>query len=373
MRAKSLILCIAAFFAGDIGVQAEGTTIIFKGFLRGAVSFVFTSMKSSTLQVKIPSFEAAGSFTVAMCVFFANSRSHCLLGILPPFPYPAPDYRFFVAGGVCAACSHGITTPIDVVKTKIQTNPSKYKGGMLKAAKEIVAEEGAGYLLAGLGPTVVGYGLEGAAKFGFYESLKPISMQVINNKAVAFLVASIIAGAVASILLCPMESTRIRLVTDPKFASGLITGLPKLIKEEGLGSTFDGLAAMLAKQVPYTLGKQVSFDVFAGIFYSLADSMNLDGENMKFVISFGAAFCAAILACLSSQPGDMVLTQTYKGKSSGKGFNDIVSDIWAQGGLPAFFSGTGARLVHVISIITSQLMIYDLVKMGLGLPATGSH
>jgi solute carrier family 25 phosphate transporter 3 len=158
---------------------------------------------------------------------------------------------------VCAACSHGITTPIDVVKTKIQTNPSKYKGGMLKAAKEIVAEEGPGYLLAGLGPTVVGYGLEGAAKFGFYESLKPISMKAIDNKAVAFLVASIVAGAVASILLCPMESTRIRLVTDPKFASGLITGLPKLIKEEGLVSTFDGLAAMLAKQVPYTLGKQV--------------------------------------------------------------------------------------------------------------------
>jgi len=25
------------------------------------------------------------------------------------------DYRYFVAGGTCAAISHGITTPIDVV------------------------------------------------------------------------------------------------------------------------------------------------------------------------------------------------------------------------------------------------------------------
>lgn len=33
------------------------------------------------------------------------------------------DYRFFVAGGTCAAFSHGITTPIDVVKTRIQANP----------------------------------------------------------------------------------------------------------------------------------------------------------------------------------------------------------------------------------------------------------
>ena len=33
------------------------------------------------------------------------------------------DYRYFVAGGTCAAFSHGITTPIDVVKTKLQANP----------------------------------------------------------------------------------------------------------------------------------------------------------------------------------------------------------------------------------------------------------
>jgi hypothetical protein len=33
------------------------------------------------------------------------------------------DYRYFVAGGTCASFSHGITTPIDVVKTKMQANP----------------------------------------------------------------------------------------------------------------------------------------------------------------------------------------------------------------------------------------------------------
>ncbi|GMH54557.1 hypothetical protein TrST_g12182 [Triparma strigata] len=285
-----------------------------------------------------------------------------------------PDYRYFVAGGVCAACSHGITTPIDVVKTKIQSDPSKYKGkSMLASAKEMVKEEGAGYLLAGLGPTVVGYGVEGAMKFGVYEALKPISQKIIDSKAVAFLVASVVAGAVAAVLLCPMESTRIRLVSDPKFGKGLLDGLPKLIREEGLMSTFDGLAAMLAKQVPYTLGKQVSFDVFAGLLYALAAKFGLEGSEMKFLISFGAAFMASILACLSSQPGDMILTKTYKSAGTGLSFIDVIKSINKDGGLPAFFTGTGARLAHVISIITSQLMIYDVVKVALGLPATGSH
>lgn len=38
------------------------------------------------------------------------------------------DYRYFVAGGVCAATSHGITCPIDVVKTKIQAEPEVRSG-----------------------------------------------------------------------------------------------------------------------------------------------------------------------------------------------------------------------------------------------------
>ncbi len=71
------------------------------------------------------------------------------------------DYRYFVAGGTCAAISHGVTTPIDVVKTKIQANPKKYNKGMVNTAAEILKEGGPNALLGGLGPTVVGYGIEG--------------------------------------------------------------------------------------------------------------------------------------------------------------------------------------------------------------------
>jgi hypothetical protein len=30
------------------------------------------------------------------------------------------DFRFFIAGGVCAAISHGITTPLDVIKVSFR-------------------------------------------------------------------------------------------------------------------------------------------------------------------------------------------------------------------------------------------------------------
>jgi solute carrier family 25 phosphate transporter 3 len=225
-------------------------------------------------------------------------------------------------------------------------------------------------------------------KFGVYEVMKPVFTALLttegdaSKKGVAYLLASIVAGAVAALLLCPMESTRIKIVTDPAFADkGLLTALPKMIAEDGLGSTFSGLWAMLAKQVPYTFGKQVSFDVFAGFLYaffqSLAETTTwLTDGSIKWVVSITAAFCASIIACLFSQPGDMILTETYRPKNKNaaqKSFTQVVDTIYKSGGVANFFTGTSARIVHVGVIITSQLVIYDIVKQALGLPATGSH
>lgn len=121
------------------------------------------------------------------------------------------------------------------------------------------------------------------------------------------------------------------------------------------------------------MGKQVSFDIAAGLLYSfLTQKEGVSADDLKWIVSVSAAFIASLFACIFSQPGDMILTETFKG-SSGKGFFGIVKDINSKGGVPAFFTGTGARIVHVGMIITSQLVIYDIVKQALGLPATGKH
>jgi solute carrier family 25 phosphate transporter 3 len=165
------------------------------------------------------------------------------------------DLRYFVAGGTCAAFSHGITTPIDVVKTRIQADPKRYSKGIIAATSDIIETEGASALLSGLGPTVVGYGVEGAMKFGVYEVSKPILKDLLssaskNRDPLAFILASIFAGALAALLLCPMESLRIRQVTDESFAhDSIMTGIPKLVKQDGILSLFGAVLAMLSKQV----------------------------------------------------------------------------------------------------------------------------
>jgi solute carrier family 25 (mitochondrial phosphate transporter), member 3 len=194
-----------------------------------------------------------------------------------------------------------------------------------------------------------------------------------SSKVVNFLLASIIAGAAASVVLCPMEDARIKMVGDVAYAKdNMITAFGRLFREQGILSTFKGLPAMLCKQVPYTMSKQVSFDLFAAMLYTLSEGLPMKPEDLKWAISIGSAFLASILSCLCSQPGDMVLTATFNDQEH-RGFTSIVKSIYSKHGIGGFFIGTQARLALVVSVVTSQLVIYDIVKHILGLPATGAH
>ena len=62
-----------------------------------------------------------------------------------------------LAGGICCSITHGALTPVDVVKTRIQLDPTKYNQGFIGGFKQVIGSEGAGALLTGLGPTAQGY------------------------------------------------------------------------------------------------------------------------------------------------------------------------------------------------------------------------
>lgn len=171
-----------------------------------------------------------------------------------------------------------------------------------------------------------------------------------------------------------MEEARIKMVGDKTWQKeNVVSGMVRLVRENGLFSSFGGLSAMLSKQVPYTMGKQVSFDFFASMFYTLAMQLKLTGQEAKWLISLGSAFLSSVIACLFSQPGDMILTATYNAAGADTAFVSVVRRIFQTRGLGGFYLGLQARLAHVASIITFQLVLYDVIKTALGLPVTGTH
>ncbi|KAI2463843.1 mitochondrial carrier [Annulohypoxylon bovei var. microspora] len=283
--------------------------------------------------------------------------------------------RFALAGAVCCSVTHGGLTPIDVVKTKIQLDPVTYNRGLLGGIRQVVANEGAGALLTGAGPTFAGYFLQGAFKFGGYEFFKQQSINLIGLENASqyrtgvYLVSSAFAEFFADIALCPLEATRIRLVSEPTYASGLVSGFSKILKQEGAGAFYAGFGPILFKQVPYTMAKFVVYEKVAEIVYR-SYPKNEMSNGMQTTVNLGSGLIAGFAAALVSQPADTMLSKINKTKGlPGESTTSRLIKIAKELGLRGSYTGIGARLFMVGTLTAGQFAIYGDIKKALG--ATG--
>ncbi|PCG94376.1 Mitochondrial carrier protein [Penicillium occitanis (nom. inval.)] len=283
--------------------------------------------------------------------------------------------RFAFAGAVCCSVTHGALTPVDVVKTRIQLDPVTYNRGLFGGIRQVVANEGAGALLTGFGPTAAGYFLQGAFKFGGYEFFKQQWINQLgletasNNRTAIYLASSATAEFFADIALCPLEATRIRLVSDPKFASGLLDGFGKILKNEGIGAFYSGFGPILFKQVPYTMAKFVVYEKVAEAIYGVVDKDTLS-DGGKTAVNLGSGLIAGFAAAIVSQPADTMLSKINKTKGlPGEGTMTRLFKIGKELGIRGSYSGIGARLFMVGTLTAGQFAIYGDIKRLIG--ATG--
>ena len=101
-------------------------------------------------------------------------------GLLIPAPaegkkiklYSPQFYAACTMGGILSCgLTHTAVTPLDVVKCNMQTDPARYKG-IAQGFSLTMKEAGVGGLVKGWLPTLVGYSIQGAGKFGLYEFFK---------------------------------------------------------------------------------------------------------------------------------------------------------------------------------------------------------
>jgi len=283
--------------------------------------------------------------------------------------------RFALAGAVCCSITHGALTPVDVVKTRIQLDPITYNKGLIGGFRQVIAKEGAGALLTVFGPTAAGYFLQGAFKFGGYELFKQQSINILgyetasNNRTAVYLASAAIAEFFADVALCPLEATRIRLVSEPTYANGLIGGFSKMLKNEGIGAFYAGFGPILFKQVPYTMAKFVVYEKVAEFIYTKVDKKTTS-DGMQTTINLGSGLIAGFAAALVSQPADTMLSKINKTKGlPGEGTTSRLIKIAKELGLKGSYAGIGARLFMVGTLTAGQFAIYGDVKKALG--ATG--
>jgi solute carrier family 25 phosphate transporter 3 len=228
-------------------------------------------------------------------------------------------------------------------------------------------------------------------KFGGVEFFKIQMAQAFgaqaswDNRTSIYLASSAMAEFIADIFLCPLEATRIRLVSNPQFASGLLGGASRLLKEEGvLRGWYSGFGPILFKQVPYTMAK---FAVQGKAAEMIADKVvgqkleTLQGST-KLMVALGSGVIAGVAAAIISHPADTLLSKVNKAGAGGDGpimqrLGRIAKEI---GFVKLATVGLGARCVMIGTLTAGQFLLFDIVmdmtgasKFHFHNPAEDSH
>lgn len=284
------------------------------------------------------------------------------------------SHEYFAActiGGILAcAPSHSGITPLDLVKCRRQVDSTLYKSNM-DGFKKIFKLEGFGGLYTGFGATFIGYGLQGAGKYGFYEYFKKTYGDLAGPSTpttLVYLAASASAEFLADILLCPFETIKVRTQTSiPPFASSLTEGYKKIVATEGFGALYKGIVPLWCRQIPYTMVKFSSFEKIVEYIYTKLPKKKSEMSALEQTgVSFCGGYVAGIFCAVVSHPADVLVSQV---SSTGK----PVGEIYKKIGFAGLWNGLAMRIVMIGTLTGFQWLIYDSFKVAVGLPTTGGH
>jgi len=288
-------------------------------------------------------------------------------------------YGKCMVGGIFACgLTHAAICPLDIVKCRKQADPTLYKS-IPDGFRTIRATEGLKGFTLGWFPTLIGYGMQGFGKFGFYEIFKDVYRYALGEKAaqyqtVGFAVSSACAEIIADVALCPWEALKVRMQTSTPgtFPTSALKGWNQIMAAEGWNGFYKGLAPLWCRQVPYTIVKFVAFENIVRSFYRNVFTAPRDSysKGTQLGVTFASGYLAGIFCAIVSHPADTMVSILNK-RTSSASTGEQVKEIYAEIGFKGLWNGLGARIIMVGTLTGLQWYIYDSFKVASGLAASG--
>ncbi|XP_056162373.1 mitochondrial phosphate carrier protein 1, mitochondrial isoform X2 [Syzygium oleosum] len=227
-------------------------------------------------------------------------------------------YGICTAGGMLSAgTAHLAVTPLDVLKVNMQVNPIKYNG-MASGLSVLWREQGPSYLWRGWSSKLFGYGIQGGCKFGLYEYFKKrySDMLVDHNRSLIFFLSSASAQVFADVALSPFEAVKVRVQTQPGFAKGLVEGIPKLYRTEGLSGFYRGILPLWGRNLPFSMVMFSTFEHSVDLMYRQVLKRREEcSRAQQLGVTCLAGYAAGAVGTVISNPADNIVASLYNRKA----------------------------------------------------------
>lgn len=335
---------------------------------------------------------------------------------LPPTPQERKGWAHFVAGGLGGMTSATLTSPLDVLKTRLQSTfyqtelaarraakgiPSPHQMSLPRAALLHITEtgqilaaipkvEGWKALFKGLGPNLVGVVPARAINFWAYGNGKKfISSTFFNGQesAPVHLLAAASAGLITGTATNPIWLVKTRLQLDKQNAGPGGVGrqyrnawdcVTKTIRTEGFRGLYRGLSAsylgvsestlqwVLYEQAKASLARRQTALEESGRTPNVWDKTV--GYTGKLVAAGSAKFVAALI----TYPHEVVRTRLRQapvdasGRVKYTGLWSCFRTVFKEEGMAALYGGLVPHMLRVVPSAAIMFGVYEGVLKGLG-------
>lgn len=305
--------------------------------------------------------------------------------------------RHIIAGATAGSMTSLITTPLDVVKTRMQYLPilkkhikegstgmfsklnanqdkssSSSSGarpyrGTLISLRRIWADEGLRGLYRGLGPTLLGYLPTFSIYFPAYHNYKYYLAKYsgrTGNDPLVHLMAAMCAGATSSFTTNPFWLIRTRLMTQsehtPYFYWNSLHALRSIYKHEGLSGLYKGLG-------PAALGLlhvAVQFPLYERVKQLQRRNPNDPNEPLKSHQILIASTSSKVVASVTTYPHEVLRTRFQNQTTDPPKYRNIlhaIKLIFAEEGLVGFYRGLMPTVMRVVPASAVTLMTYEKI------------
>eukprot|EP00904_Undaria_pinnatifida_P012178 jgi/Undpi1/8090/HiC_scaffold_24.g10562.m1 len=270
----------------------------------------------------------------------------------------------FVAGAIAGVVSRTATAPFDRLKTLLQSG--KTKGTIVKSMRGIYRQEGLLAFWNGNGANTLKIMPESAIRFLGYEVFKNTICQDPEDVAIGErFVAGAMAGAMAQLVIYPLEIAKTRLAVGRKNEfKGIGDCIRRIVSENGMRGLLRGLPASLMGIVPYS-GTDLA------IFYTLrarwmaANPDSKEGPDVMTLLAFGAlsSTCGQLVA----YPLQLVRTKLQAQGMPGiphaySGTADCFRRTLKHEGVTGLYRGLGPNFLKALPAIAISYAVFEKTR-----------
>eukprot|EP00873_Tetraselmis_striata_P015925 jgi/Tetstr1/436189/TSEL_025034.t1 len=280
-----------------------------------------------------------------------------------PFGKRYPTLAGVIASAASVSPAAALTNPFDVVKVRQQMMPSSCAAShhIVRAARQIVSEEGPRVLWNGAPAAAFGGFCYGAMRIGMYQPIKEM-LPSTREPLVQQIAAGMMCGAGAVLIFNPLELIKTQLQLQPTGASSPLQVVREIVQKCGFVGLWRGTAPSAMRASILTASQCATYDSVKRRI------IRATGWKDDIGAQFATSMVTGVVTTTATAPIDLVKSKIYIGGKASGGVRNVVREVMLKEGPAAFFKGWTAQYLRLgpQTMITFLLMERLRLVMGLG-------